>query len=303
MTDFFLALLLLAGFMALGGGWSPAAAWGPGMHIHLGRSLLQRLRRSPKPSVEQQLVLYHPDHFYYGNIAADIINFKNFGGIKNNCHNWNIHERLLSEVTTDTERAFVLGYLCHLAADVIAHNHFVPFHLLHKLPPRYLGHPYWEAVADGTVGDEDWNIIAALKRNRRLRRNDRLIHRAVRRKALGMRSNKWIFNNITLISLRKAWREFIRKAHQRERRYPLHGEFFKACWTRCFEDMLKVFDADQLLILKLQDPTGRGALRGALHLRRELLRHHPDAAEARRYSIPMAHTVYYAFFPSSVEKR
>ncbi len=254
--------------------------------------MLRRLGRVSNANAEQRVVVAHPDHFFYGNIAADIINFKKYGGLNNHCHNWNIQDRLESLVTTETERAFMLGYLCHLATDVTAHNHFVPFHLVFGLPPKYLGHPYWEALADGSVSDADWDIVARIKRNRTISRNDRLIHKAVKWKALGMRSNKWIFNNILLLNLRKSWRDIIRTAHTREKLYPLQEAFFEDCRRRCIDDMLAVFERQNLMLLKLRDPTGRAALRSASRMRRELRRRYFSVDERRELSRHLAQAAF-----------
>jgi hypothetical protein len=56
-----------------------------------------------------------------------------------------------TQAATDAERAFALGYLSHLAADTIAHNHYVPYHLARyarSKGPRAL---YWEMRADRFV--------------------------------------------------------------------------------------------------------------------------------------------------------
>src|SRR5262245_37826704 len=107
-------LFAVAAWLALRG-----LGWGPGIHIQLTRKVLSQIRASLHQTPEHKLVLDHPDAFFYGNIAADLINFKNYGGMKNHCHNWNIQERLSLLAETSLERAFVLGYLCHLAADVV----------------------------------------------------------------------------------------------------------------------------------------------------------------------------------------
>ncbi|MGH9362083.1 MAG: zinc dependent phospholipase C family protein [Thermoanaerobaculia bacterium] len=270
-------------------------AWGPGIHIQLTRRVLEQLERRREPAPLHKVVLAHADAFYYGNIAADIINLKNYGGVKNHCHNWNIEDRLEALARTDLERAFVLGYLCHLAADVIAHNHFIPYHVVHGLPPRLLGHAYWEALADAEVTDEEWDIVADLRHDRTLHANDKLIWSAVRWKALGHRSYKWIFNNILLLNLRRSWRELIRAARSRRGRHPLDAEFFHHCRTRCVHDMLAVFEREKLSLLKLRDPTGRAALRAARVLRRDLLLEHGSHEGAKTASRRLAREAYWGF--------
>ncbi len=269
--------------------------WGSGFHIQITQRVLEQIRRRRRPRPDHLLVLEHPDAFLYGNIAADIINFKKYGGMKNHCHNWNIQERLQSLAQSDLERAFVLGYLCHLAADVMAHNHFIPYHLVRGIPPRILGHVYWEALADAKVHDEEWEIIASLRNNKALHANDRLIWSAVRWKALGSKSNKWIFNNILLLSLKRSWRELVRLTLQHRGRHPLDSAFFRHCRLQCIQNMMAVFDNERLSILKLRDPTGRAALRGARQLRRELLLQHGNTKKARDISRRLAREAYWVF--------
>src|SRR6185295_16750537 len=116
---------------------------------------------------------------------------------------------------------------------------------------------YWEALADADVTDDEWDIVAILRWDRTLHQNDRLIWSAVRWRAFGSRPNKWIFNNIILLNLRRSWRELIRMARIRRGRYPIDHEFFRHCWSRCIHDMLSVFQEERLPLLKLRDPTGR----------------------------------------------
>lgn len=246
------------------------AAWGPGTHIQLTRELLERFERRGPRNEAQALVLAHKMPFLYGNIAADIINFKAYGGVKNHCHNWNIEERLAALAHTDAERAFILGYLCHLAADVVAHNHFVPYHLVYNFPPRMLGHAYWEAMADTRVTDEEWHSLTDLKRNRGLKDFDHMVHLAVERRALGLRSNRWIFNNILLLSCRRQWRDLVRSVANGERKHPLDESFHRRCRGESFRNMRSVFHPERLAVLRTKDPTGREALRGALRLRRSI---------------------------------
>ena len=285
-TSIVLFALALVGWMARG------LAWGPGTHVHLTRHILDALARYKKPAAEHLLALEHPKSFLYGNIAADVINFKNFGGLKNHCHHWSMHERLVDQAETDADGAFILGYLCHLAADVVAHNHFVPYHLVAGLPPRVLGHAYWEAIADARTTDEEWEVVAAMRDDRALHHHDRLVWSAVRHRALGPRSNKWIFNNILLLSLRSSWRELVRAAHRRRTRHPLDRELLHEALGVCHHNMLAVFDSSKLAVLKLLDPTGRAALHGVSVLRREILAHPHRRRDLAELSRRLARSAY-----------
>lgn len=295
MSEACISIIQLLFILMAASGMICGLAWGSGIHIHITEKVLEQVRRRREPRPEHQLVLSHTSAFYYGNIAADLINFKDYGGVKNHCHNWNIHERLWSRAENDLERAFILGYLCHLASDVVAHNHFIPYHRVRGLPPALLGHAYWEALGDATVTDEEWEIVARLRHDKSLHQNDRLVWESVQKRALPIRYNKWIFNNILLLNLRRSWRDFIRSARGRAKRYPLDSQFFHHCLTRCIHDSLSVFDDEHLAVLKLRDPTGRDALRHARLLRRELILHHGRGAEARTASRRLAREAYWVF--------
>lgn len=256
--------------------------WGPGTHIQLTRRLLSRLRAIRRLRPPQAIALEYADSFLYGNIAADIIHFKAFGGAKNHCHNWNIHERLESLTRANHAQAFILGYLCHLAADIVAHNHLIPYHMVHGLPPRILAHPYWEALADAAVSDSEWHEIDRLKESSIIHSYDELVHRAVRLRVLGLRGNRWIFNNLLLASCRRSWREFIRSVRDQAPLHPLDEAFLARCREHAYANMWAVFYPRRLALLKTGDPTGRLSLRGARALRRQLLLDFGRTREGRR---------------------
>src|SRR5262245_46389458 len=128
-------LLLLALVLVVGG-----ASWGPGSHLAFALRVL-RARRKLAPDVAR-LLRDERAAYLYGNIAADIINFKGYGGHYNHCHRWTIVQHMRARATSAAEEAFALGYLSHLAADTIAHNHFVPYHLARYARSKGLGHLY-----------------------------------------------------------------------------------------------------------------------------------------------------------------
>jgi hypothetical protein len=173
----------------------------------------------------------------------------------------------------------------------VAHNHFIPYHMVYNFPPRILGHPYWEAIADAGVSDTEWHTIDYLKANR-MQVFDLIVHRAVRLRVLGVRSNRWIFNNIVLINCRQNWREFIRSVSRQAMRHPLDQGFFERCRQASVRNMLAVFSLRRLALLKVQDPTGRQALRGARLLRRELLDDFGSREKARRAARDLARLAY-----------
>lgn len=209
-------LLLLLGLLPL--------AWGPGSHLEFATRVLRARRKLDAPV--GRLLRDEPSAFLYGNIAADIINFKGYGGHYNHCHRWTIVSEMRTHATSDAEHAFALGYLAHLAADTIAHNHYVPYHLARYARSKGLGHLYWEMRADGHVREAIWDVIARLKADRSLDALDELVNRAVPKKALSMRTNKLLFNRVLLSSQRDRWRRGVARL-QGLSSAPLEPEFLE----------------------------------------------------------------------------
>ncbi|MEM7167172.1 MAG: zinc dependent phospholipase C family protein [Planctomycetota bacterium] len=247
-----------------------SSSWGPGTHIHFALRLLDRMHGRLQPQ-QCKLLDEHRDAFLYGNIAADIINFKRYGGLRNHCHNWNVKERFEALIDAEHEYAFLYGYLCHLAADVVAHNHFVPYHILYDLPPRLLGHTYWEARADDPIAEEVWDQIDTLRNARELHANDEIINQAVRRKALSLTSNKWIFNNVLLARSKRAWRDVMEQMRTRKPRRELQDDFLERCHEAAIANMWSVFDDLELRAMRDQDPNGLECLQEARKTRRRLI--------------------------------
>ncbi|MFN0059940.1 MAG: zinc dependent phospholipase C family protein [Planctomycetota bacterium] len=267
------------------------ASWGPGIHIHLARDLVQnppaRLSRR-----QVRILKEHRDSFYYGCIAADIISFKKYGGLKNHCHNWNMKERIEAVSESDADAAFLYGYLCHLAADVIAHNHFVPYQVLYDLPPFVLGHMYWEARADSVVDEECWHIIDDLRTHKTLTRNDHKIHLAVPSKALSLRSNKFIFNHILLARSKRSWRKVMLQMRRRNPAGVIEPDFLARCLAACKKNMIHTFTEKQLTELRAFDPSGHQSLRAARQWRRTLVAGHRDRTSARAAARAAAQRCY-----------
>jgi hypothetical protein len=203
-------ILLLLFVLALAGGL--VLGWGPGHHLEFAERVRRR-RKEMLPRDVAVLVSEEREAFEYGNIAADIINFKAYGGAYSHCHRWTIIDEMRQIARTPREEAFVYGYLSHLAADTIAHNHFVPYHLARYARTKGLGHLYWEMSADRFVPEERWEIVSRLKAKPELVELDELVNRTVPNKALSMRTNKLIFNHVLLVSERERWRRGMARLH------------------------------------------------------------------------------------------
>ena len=268
-----LALLLLAAAILRG------LSWGSGIHIQFARRFLEEDLPELPPDL-QSLLRHHEDQFLYGNIAPDIISYKNYGGLKNHCHNWNIRERLREHAESPADEAFIWGYLCHLAADVVAHQHFVPFHIVYELPPRVFGHLYWEARYDGTVAPDHWQRIDSLRLDRALRDSDQLILKAVPKRAFPYSTNKLIFNHVLLARSRRSWRKIIDGAIARRPAPTFVEHFVDQCLEECSEQLRRVFRESDEKELISRDPNGHAELAETTTLRKQLRAESANSATA-----------------------
>lgn len=245
-------------------------SWGPGSHLEFA----QRVYRSRKRKLHKEnarLLSAAPNAYFYGNLAADIVNLKNWGGHLNHCHRWTIIEDMQALAQDDHERAFVLGYLSHLAADTIAHNHYVPYHLARYARSKGLGHLYWEMRADSFVPEERWKLITRLKSDPELGSLDELLNRCMSKRALPRVADKLIFNHVLLISERNRWRRGVER---------LHG----LSWAPLEEDFLDRFRHAAVARIRLAlgdagpadlahiDTTGRKAQQEAWRARKRIMR-------------------------------
>lgn len=246
------------------------AGWGPGNHIEFAQRVYRR-RRELLPARTAALLSEQRHAYLYGNIAADIINIKSFGGHYNHCHRWTIVDAMRTQASTRGEEAFCLGYLSHLAADTIAHNHFVPYHLARYARTRSLGHLYWEMYADRFVSEARWKLIATLKRDPELEALDELVNAAVPRKALSMKANKLLFNHVLLVSERDVWRRRISGLHTLSSAPLEKGflEYFRRAAVERVRLALRKGGVEKLAHL---DTNGKQAQRRAMTARRKVLR-------------------------------
>ncbi len=129
-----------------------ALAWGPGVHLATGNYLLAEAARFG-PAVAA-LLGQHPGAFLYGCLSADIFIGKGSTFTPRHSHNWSTGFRLLNQSRTPLLAAYAYGYLTHLAADIVAHNYYVPAMLGITPGGGKLSHVLVEMRADWEV---DWS--------------------------------------------------------------------------------------------------------------------------------------------------
>ena len=239
--------------------------WGPGTHLEFAHRVL-RGRRGHLPRSTARLIQGQKAAYLYGNLAADIINFKSVGGPYSHCHRWQIIEAMREQARTDAQEAFILGYLSHLAADTIAHNHFVPYHLARYARIQGASHLYWEMCADRFVSDERWAVVTDLKRDRDLDELDALVNQAVPTKALSMGTNKVLFNHVLLVSEREYWRRNMARLQPIEK-MRLTRDFLDAFRDAAVERILLALGPSGLKAIGVVDANGKLAQKRAMACR------------------------------------
>ncbi len=137
---------------------SDALAWGPGAHLAIGQAALENL--CLLPPLIAQLLMRHTNAFLYGCLCADIFIGKGTRFKPGHSHNWTTGFKLLHTAEDQPTLAYAYGYLTHLAADVVAHNYFVPNMLWNMPYGGKASHLYVEMHTDMKI---DWSPELALK--------------------------------------------------------------------------------------------------------------------------------------------
>ncbi len=134
-----------------------AFAWGPGVHTAIALSSLDSATLL-LPAIARVITSF-PIEYIYGSLSADFFIGKGKRKRSKTPHAWEGGFKFLSQAVDERETAYALGFLSHLAADVVAHNFFIP-NLLSAYPGRgKMGHLFWEIRSDYLIGP-DYTRIA-----------------------------------------------------------------------------------------------------------------------------------------------
>lgn len=181
-------------------------------------------------------------------------------------------------------RAFALGYLSHLAADVVAHNYFVPHQLTITSSTAALGHSYWESRFETHISE---------KYSRRARevilldhsRSDEHLDEILSPTIFSTPTNRRIFRGMVYVADTESWQRIFQMVSEKSR-WDLSdaevGEYLRRSYDFVV-DLLNRFDAADPYSL---DPAGDQPLREAKKVRRAALRRGGEEyvlAEAERH--------------------
>lgn len=247
---------------------SDALAWTPGTHVYLGDAVLRSL--SMLPGNIAGLLGAFPYDFLYGSIAADTSIAKKYAAVGRHSHSWAVGFDILDRARDDALKAFSYGYLAHLAADVVAHNAFVPYQLAITSSTTGLGHSYWETRFETHLGE--W----APRRARELilldhSRSDGHLDRILSPTIFSTSTNRRIFRGMVVAADMESWQRVFQLMLLRSR-WGLADDLVAGHLTMAFDyvmDLLIRLDASDPMQF---DPSGHDRLRMAKRIRRAALR-------------------------------
>lgn len=188
-----------------------AHAWAPATHLFFVKEVLH-YGHLLNPGI-RELISAHLSDFFYGCIAADITIGKAYVEYLYNCHNFDVGLGLLKHARKDKERAFVYGYLSHLAADTVSHNFFVPYQNVEHFELATFRHAYWEVRFDqyflGSVKNEMNEIV----RNPDTREHDKLLDGALKDTIFSFKTNRVLFGGMMAVQRLRKWQQFVSSVH------------------------------------------------------------------------------------------
>jgi hypothetical protein len=244
-----------------------AHAWTPGTHIYLGESVLSSL--AELPATVADLLRAYPFDFLYGNIAADSSIAKHYAPLGRHCHYWHVGQEIHDLAASDGLRAFGLGYLCHLAADTVAHNYFVPRQLMITSSTAAVGHSYWETRVETHLGDayaKSAKDVILLKHTEADAHLDRIIAPTI----FSVRTNRRLFRGMVHLTESSSWQRATQVAREYSR-WPLTDDDVERHLGLSYDYMIGLLGRPDSPALQL-DPSGERPLKIAKELRRRVLR-------------------------------
>jgi hypothetical protein len=264
---------------------STAWAWTPGTHVFLGEAVMRSVRLLPSSVAD--LLHAFPYDFLYGSIAADTSMAKKYAPVGRHCHSWHVGLEIYERADDGPLRAFGLGYLAHLAADVVAHNYFVPRQLALTSSTTALGHSYWESRIEGHLGDRHAHRAAELLLLDHSR-SDGHLDRILSPTIFSMQTNRRIFRGMVYVTDMGSWQRIVQLVAENSR-WDLPDQDVGAYMARSYDfimDFLQRLDHSEPFKL---DPAGETQLHLAKRVRRgALLRGGADLVDeaSRHFGLP-----------------
>lgn len=245
---------------------APLHAWTPGTHIYLGEAVLANL--GLLPSAVADLLRAFPFDFLYGSIAADSSIAKKYAPVGRHCHAWHVGQEIYDRARSDALQAFGLGYLSHLAADVVAHNFFVPRQLVLTSSTTGFGHSYWESRFETPLGDRFARTakeVILLDHGPADSHLDQIIAPTI----FSVRTNRRLFRGMVHVTETQGWQRAFQVADRRSR-WELPVTDVERHLALSFEYVIALLGEPEAEPRRF-DPSGEAPLRVAKRMRRETL--------------------------------
>lgn len=191
-----------------------AFAWGPGVHTAVSRFVLANLDLLPHGV--SALLSQFPQAFLYGSLSADFFVGKGTRVKPGHSHNWSSGSKLLTAADSPHLKVYAFGYLTHLAADVVAHNFYVPNVLARAPYASNFWHVYVEMQADSRLTG-GLNLRTTVPR-RTQRGADKALVAALEKNRVSFMLRKRLFRSSMGVAKMHAWNRSLRLA---QRMFPL----------------------------------------------------------------------------------
>jgi hypothetical protein len=277
---------------------SVAWAWSPGTHLFLGEAVL---RVAPTlPASIGALLQAFPFDFLYGSIAADTSFAKKYVPVGRHSHSWPMGYEIRDRARDEPLQAFALGYLAHLAADVVAHNFFVPHQLAITASTTAIGHSYWEARIDTHLG-ETWPRRAADLIRRDHARSDDHLDRILAPTIFSTPTNRRLFRGMVYASDLESWQRLFQFVRDNSR-WDLPDAQVGGYLARSYDYIVDFFHRLESAEATRFDPSGEVALREAKRVRRLAWKEGGESAArreaARHFGMPTTPLTYAALLPA-----
>jgi hypothetical protein len=221
------------------------------------------------PAMARELLTAYPVDFLYGSIAADTSFAKKYVPVGRHSHSWHVGQEIFDLAGSDRLRSFGLGYLAHLAADVVAHNHFVPRQLVVTSSSKALGHSYWEARFDMHIGElYGRKAVEVIRFDHR--ENDAHLDRILSPTIFSLRTNRRLFRGMVQLGDMTSWNRVVQIAAERSR-WDLENTVVEQHMAASFDYVMDMLIAGDGAVARRADPTGHQALDAAKKMRRDAL--------------------------------
>jgi hypothetical protein len=243
-----------------------ALAWGPATHLEIGQAVLAN-QHAIAPAVRALLAAF-PQDFLYGNISADIVVAKNLVAEIKHCHNWKVGFRLLKKARAEPQQAFAYGYLCHLAADTVAHNNYIPEMMIRSFSTTIHRHIYWELRFDALADRSTWKLPKEIARGADPG-DDLLLESIIEDTPLSFRTNKRIFSSMMSIQRVERWHTLLKHLSKKSK-WVLAPEFKDRYFSAALDSTLALLSSQKKAPCVKKDPTGRHNLNSSKLIRKKL---------------------------------